>query len=127
MFFFIAGIQPKTVELDAPSRMCPKCGLYQAQLKRVDHYLSLFFIPLFPVKKGNPFLECRRCAGVFTESGQPWFEPFPKGSIPLSGLRATDGCLLSLLSVLRKTASVKGTGRAEKIRIVLARLVLKRP
>ncbi len=74
MFFFIAGIQPKTVELDAQSRMCPKCGLYQAQLKRVDHYLSLFFIPLFPVKKGNPFLECRRCAGVFTEAGQPWFE-----------------------------------------------------
>ncbi len=26
MFFFIAGIQPKTVEVDAPSRVCPKCG-----------------------------------------------------------------------------------------------------
>jgi len=82
MFFFIAGIQPRAVELDASPRMCPKCGLYQAQLKRVDHYLSLFFIPLFPVKRGSPFLECRSCAGVFTETGQPWFEPSPKGSPP---------------------------------------------
>jgi len=80
MFFFIAGIQPKTVKLDGQSRMCPKCGLHQAQLKRVDHYLSLFFIPLFPVKKGVPFLECERCAGVFTESGHPRYEPSQKGS-----------------------------------------------
>jgi hypothetical protein len=87
MFFFIAGIQPKTVELDAPSRVCPKCGLNQARLKRVDHYLSLFFIPLFPVKRGRPFLECRSCAGVFTETGQPWHEPSPKGppSCPACG------------------------------------------
>ena len=87
MFFFIAGIQPKTVELETLSRMCPKCGLHQAQLKRVDHYLSLFFIPLFPVKRGGLFLECRSCAGVFTESGQPWLEPSPKGppSCPACG------------------------------------------
>jgi len=80
MFFFIAGIQPRTVELDASSRMCPKCGLYQTRLKRVDHYISLFFIPLFPVKRGTPFLECGSCAGVFSETGQPWFEPARKGS-----------------------------------------------
>ncbi|MGE5841507.1 MAG: zinc ribbon domain-containing protein [Deltaproteobacteria bacterium] len=78
MFFFIAGIQPKTVELEDSSRMCPKCGLYQARSKRADHYFSLFFIPLFPVKRGSPFLECGRCGGVFNETGQPWFEP-PRG------------------------------------------------
>lgn len=44
--------------------MCPSCGLYQARLKRVDHYLALFFIPLFRVKKGTPFLECQRCGTV---------------------------------------------------------------
>ena len=75
MFFFIAGIQPKTVELDTQSRMCPKCGLYQARLKKVDNYVSVFFIPLFPVKRGSPFLECRSCGGVFSEAGQPWVEP----------------------------------------------------
>lgn len=61
MFFFIGGIQPKTVELDNTPRLCPYCGLAQARLKRVDYYLSLFFIPLFPVKRGEPVLICNRC------------------------------------------------------------------
>ena len=68
MFFFIGGIQPKTVLVDDQPRVCPICGLGQARLKRVDHYLSLFFIPLFRVKKGDPFLECPQC-GV---SGRPY-------------------------------------------------------
>jgi len=70
MFFFIAGIQPRTVILDDTPRMCQACGLYQARLKRIDHYLSLFFIPLFPVKKGIPFLECQSCGAVSSESGE---------------------------------------------------------
>jgi hypothetical protein len=70
----LAGIQPKTVELESQPRRCPSCGLYQARLKRVDHYLSLFFVPLFRVKKGSPLLECRSCGSLFSESGQPWFE-----------------------------------------------------
>ncbi|MCU0593997.1 MAG: zinc ribbon domain-containing protein [Desulfobacterota bacterium] len=74
MFFFIAGIQPKTVELEPSSRACPRCGLNQVRLKRVDHYVSLFFIPLIPVKRGTPFLECRSCGGLFSETGQPWAE-----------------------------------------------------
>jgi DNA-directed RNA polymerase subunit RPC12/RpoP len=61
MFFLIGGVQPKTVSLDDTRRVCPACGLAQARLKRVDHYLSLFFIPLFPVKRGDPILICDRC------------------------------------------------------------------
>jgi len=61
MFFFIGGIQPKTVLVDEQPRVCPNCGLARGRLKRVDHYLSLFFIPLFRVKKGEPFLECPQC------------------------------------------------------------------
>lgn len=72
MFFFIGGIQPKTVTLDDTSRMCQACGLYQARLKRVDHYISLFFIPLFPIKKGTPFLQCQNCGSVSSESGDVW-------------------------------------------------------
>ncbi|MGV8072966.1 MAG: zinc ribbon domain-containing protein [Syntrophobacteraceae bacterium] len=64
MFFFIGGIQPKTVNLDDIQRLCPSCGLTRARLKRVDHYLSLFFIPLFPVKRGEPALICDRCGAV---------------------------------------------------------------
>ncbi|MBW1998641.1 MAG: zinc ribbon domain-containing protein [Deltaproteobacteria bacterium] len=74
MFFFIAGIQPRKVEVDSVPRACPSCGLVQARLKRVDHYLSFFFIPLFRVKKGAPFLECENCGTLSHESGEPWFK-----------------------------------------------------
>lgn len=69
-FFFIAGIQPRTVTLDKQPRPCPVCGLNRATLKRVDHYFSIFFIPLFRVKKGEPFLECPSC-GPVTERARP--------------------------------------------------------
>jgi len=70
MFFFIGGIQPKTVTLEDTPRMCRACGLYQARLKRVDHYIALFFIPLFRVKKGTPFLQCRSCGSISDDSGK---------------------------------------------------------
>jgi hypothetical protein len=69
MFFFIGGIQPKTIDLDNQPRMCPSCGLYQARLKRVDQYLSAFFIPVLRVKKGDPFLLCERCGVASKETG----------------------------------------------------------
>jgi DNA-directed RNA polymerase subunit RPC12/RpoP len=31
---------------------------------RQDHYLSLFFVPLFPVKKGEEFWACTRCENL---------------------------------------------------------------
>jgi len=71
VFIFIGGLQPKKVQVDDQPRPCPKCGLPSARLKRLDHYLSLFFIPLFPIKRGEVFLECDRCGGVFDESGRP--------------------------------------------------------
>ncbi len=64
MFFLIGGVQPKTVTLDEVPGICAACGLAQARLKRVDHYLSLFFIPLFAVKKGDPVLICDRCGAI---------------------------------------------------------------
>ncbi|HZX11542.1 MAG TPA: zinc ribbon domain-containing protein [Acidobacteriota bacterium] len=67
MFFFIGGIQPKTVKLDKNPRNCPECSHFDLYLKRTDSYLSLFFIPLFPVKKGAPFMKCENCGAVFTQ------------------------------------------------------------
>jgi hypothetical protein len=61
MFFFIAGLQPKITFVDKQPVLCPSCGLLRARYKRVDQYISLFFIPLFPVKRGDPFLFCDRC------------------------------------------------------------------
>ena len=78
MFFFIAGIQPKTVYVDDQCRVCPSCGLYQARLKRADHYLSVFFLPILRVKKGGPFLECQRCGSLNDESGEARFGALKK-------------------------------------------------
>ncbi len=64
MFFLIGGVQPKTTTLDNTPRICPACGFAQAQLKRIDHYVSLFFIPIFPVKRGVPVLICKSCGVV---------------------------------------------------------------
>ena len=61
MCFVIAGVQPKTRTLDETPRRCARCGLHQARLQQVDHYISLFFIPLIRVKQGEPFLYCQRC------------------------------------------------------------------
>jgi RNA polymerase subunit RPABC4/transcription elongation factor Spt4 len=60
-FFFIGGVQPRVKVLDETPRRCPHCGLHQAYLKRVDHYISLFFIPVLKVKTGEPVLICNRC------------------------------------------------------------------
>lgn len=80
MFFFIAGIQPKTIYLEEQLRVCSSCGLYQARLKKVNHYLSFFFIPVFRVKNGAPFLECRSCGAVSPESGE--VRPGPRENLP---------------------------------------------
>lgn len=69
MFFFIGGIQPKTITIEKQARYCPSCGQFGVSLKRVDHYVSLFFIPLFPVKRGAPFLICDHCGTVLEEQG----------------------------------------------------------
>ncbi len=69
MFFLIGGIQPKTVSVDKQPRSCPACGHVGVYQKRVDHYVSLFFIPLFPVKRGTPFLMCEKCNTILDEHG----------------------------------------------------------
>lgn len=67
MFLFIGGVQPKTVNVEEHPRLCRSCGLPRARLKRIDHYVSLFFIPVLRIKKGPTFLECDRC-GILSEA-----------------------------------------------------------
>jgi RNA polymerase subunit RPABC4/transcription elongation factor Spt4 len=67
---FIAGVSPKTKILDQNPRRCPVCGLSQAYSKRTDHYLNLFFIPIFRIKKGEPFIICDRCEQTTSGFGQ---------------------------------------------------------
>ncbi len=65
--FLIAGISHKTRVLDSRARLCPLCGFSRAYYRRVDHYLSLFFIPLLRVKTGQPFLLCEACEKTVSE------------------------------------------------------------
>lgn len=74
MFFLIAGVHSKQIVLDQTPRRCPTCGLFQARLVRHDYYLSLFFLPLFRVKKGATALECRRCGAQSTADLAGGFE-----------------------------------------------------
>ncbi len=69
MFFLIGGVQPRTVWLEKQARPCPSCGHLDVYVKRVDHYLSLFFIPLIRVKKGVPFAVCRNCQAILRPEG----------------------------------------------------------
>jgi hypothetical protein len=78
---FIAGISPKTKTLDQNPRWCSICGLHQAYERRVDHYLSLFFIPVLRVKKGEPFILCDRCEGISPEYGSG-FRSAPENNQP---------------------------------------------
>ena len=77
MCFFIAGLQPRTTLLEQTPRRCPACGMHQAYVQRVDHYLSVFFIPLLPVKRGEPFLFCQRCNQPVGETTRPPFDDEP--------------------------------------------------
>ncbi|MEA1901406.1 MAG: zinc ribbon domain-containing protein [Thermodesulfobacteriota bacterium] len=70
--FLIIGISPKTITIDNNPRICPFCGLAQAYYKRVDHYFNLFFIPLFRVKKGEPFIMCERCEKNVSDYGKDY-------------------------------------------------------
>jgi endogenous inhibitor of DNA gyrase (YacG/DUF329 family) len=76
------------VALDGLPKRCPSCGLDQALTKRVDHYLSLFFLPIVRVKKGSPFLQCQSCGSLSHELGEVWHgdrEGRPSGNCPYCG------------------------------------------
>ncbi len=67
---FIAGVQPKTRRLEDSHRLCPSCGSGRVYLTRIDHYLSIFFIPIVPIRRGEPMLSCENCGAILTETGQ---------------------------------------------------------
>ncbi len=75
MFFFIGGLSPRVKKLNGPPGVCPRCGAVALCRVRVDHYLSLFFIPFFPVRKGQPELICESCGLEIPESNHQGGSP----------------------------------------------------
>lgn len=78
--FLIAGVQPRTRRVENEPKRCPSCGQERAYTTRVDHYLSLFFIPLIRVKQGEPFLLCDGCQRPMENFQPPVREAPPSGS-----------------------------------------------
>lgn len=85
MFFFIGGLSPRVRKLNGPPGICPRCGAVSLCQVRVDHYLSLFFVPVFPVRKGQPELICKDCGLEILEpnlqAGSPGDRPSRPGSV----------------------------------------------
>ncbi|MBN1654458.1 MAG: zinc ribbon domain-containing protein [Deltaproteobacteria bacterium] len=75
MFFFIAGVQPRTIRIEKLEMSCPLCGHNTLYKKRIDHYLSLFFIPFFPLKRGNAFTACDNCGALGGDAAKSPFQP----------------------------------------------------
>jgi RNA polymerase subunit RPABC4/transcription elongation factor Spt4 len=78
--FLIAGIQPRTRKGPKSKQICPRCGLAQVHERRLDHYFSLFFIPLVRVRKGEAFSWCEPCQMPLSQAdggadGQPGTGP----------------------------------------------------
>jgi transcription elongation factor Elf1 len=65
VFIFVGGMQPKKVKVDGKVHRCPHCQAQSLRWVRQDLYLSLFFLPIFPFKTGEPYLECEACGQVF--------------------------------------------------------------
>jgi len=93
MFFFIGGITPRITVLDDRPVLCPVCGLAQARYRRVDYYLNLFFIPLFRVRKGEPFLMCDHCEQSVQDMGEDYHRMMRKegADCPRCGRRLHPG------------------------------------
>jgi zinc-ribbon family len=69
MFTFIAGLRPKKRLLKTEQGVCHTCKQKNLPLQREDQMLSVFFIPLFPAKRGEPFFFCPRCNKRIPEGG----------------------------------------------------------
>lgn len=61
---FIGGVQARTTRLRKLTQGCPYCGHFELYEKRNDQYLSLFFIPLFPIQRGHVFTSCDHCGAA---------------------------------------------------------------
>jgi tetratricopeptide (TPR) repeat protein len=56
----------KTTDQEGVVMDCPGCGQKSHMIgKAMTPYCSVFYIPLFPEGKGQPFLECTRCGGKY--------------------------------------------------------------
>jgi predicted RNA-binding Zn-ribbon protein involved in translation (DUF1610 family) len=65
-FIFIIGVHPRETVIDRGPFYCPHCGQSRHYTqKEVRPYLSLYFIPLFPVGSAQTLYQCDTCRMSF--------------------------------------------------------------
>ena len=58
----IWGLKGKQQLLSEGQFFCPKCNnIRHYKQKSVSRYFTLFFVPLFPLKKLGEYVECQSC------------------------------------------------------------------
>ena len=77
---FIVGVQAKTRRLEKSPQACPHCAHHDVYLKRVDQYISFFFFPLIPFKRGVSFLGCENCNTLLDQNSSTVSFRKPGGS-----------------------------------------------
>jgi hypothetical protein len=69
MAIIIVGTRSRTTtdrEKTAQTGTCPSCRqIVQLQPVRIRRYFTAFFIPLFPIEKGQRALRCPNCEARF--------------------------------------------------------------
>ncbi len=69
----IFGTSSRESVRDQGSFLCPRCSMQRAyQLKSVDRYFSLYFIPLIPIGSAGTYVQCLSCGGTFAEEVLTW-------------------------------------------------------
>lgn len=66
LFFFIFSMNDREKVVDSGEFECPYCQTIRPYLyKEVRPYVSLYFIPLFPLGQGRAYVECEVCHNHF--------------------------------------------------------------
>jgi hypothetical protein len=67
MFFIVWGREGIVKIIGSGNLECPLCNLVTAyELRKVQKYFTLFWIPIFPYGKAIEYLECLRCKTTFS-------------------------------------------------------------
>ena len=62
----IFGTKGRTKEIGRGEFFCPNCRIQRPYIeKRISRYFTLYFIPIFPIKKLGEYVECQVCKKAY--------------------------------------------------------------
>ncbi|GLC76790.1 hypothetical protein PLESTF_001835500 [Pleodorina starrii] len=70
-FFFVGGVYPKVKVLRSLAERCVNCGSQALREERLDQSLHIFFLPVWTLSKGTPYITCGACGWTSAEGPMP--------------------------------------------------------